>query len=207
MVRTRTRVRGVSLIETLVVLIILGVLTLALIPKMGSSYTNAVVSVTNQIEGFLYAAQRSTTTTLNTVTITASGTWEAKTFRLTYGSAAPADDLRYSNKQPDFLKAGVDPTTTGWPSSLGSAPSFGASSSFTASMVAGMAKPLVGLNGGTVNITGTRKEFSSPFFIAVVPYDSSGKPLYSGPAGLVVVEGSRIYKYVRSSKTGPWRRS
>ena len=76
-----------------------------------------------------------------------------------------------------------------------------------AAILAALEQPMRGLSGGKVTITATRKEFSTPCFIAVVPVDSNGAPLYSGPAGLVVVQGHLIYKYIRSESGKPWRRA
>lgn len=208
MLMDRRPARGFSLMELLVVLAILAVLVLAGVRYLGSGYTNAVVAVTNQVEATLYAAQRATTTTLTTVDVTATGSWTDRNFVLAYTGAAPADVFRYVQGQPDFQKAGIDPTTDGWPSGLGDKPALSsASDSLAAPVVAALDKPMLGLSGAKVSVTATRKEFGSAFFIAVVPVDSQGRALYSGPAGLVVVEGHRIFKYLRSEKNKPWRRA
>ena len=69
MAADRSRNRGFSLTEVLVVLVILGVLLAVLSSRLGNSYMSAVVSVTDQVEATLYAAQRTATTSLSLVTL------------------------------------------------------------------------------------------------------------------------------------------
>lgn len=209
MANSRASARGFSLIEMLVVLVIVGVLVMVAVSRIGNSRSNAVVSVTDQVEATLYAAQRVTTTSLGMVEITLSGSWEDRNLILSYTGAAPADVFQYTSltaNQPDFRKAGIDPTGGDkWPSMYGTKPSFvGAEGT---EVLAAMEQPLQGLAGKKVSITATRKEFSDPCFIAIVPMDDQRKPLYGGPMGLVVMQGHLIYKYLRSGGDQPWRRA
>jgi len=208
----RLREAGVSLIEVLLVLAIVGILagvaTYSLSSsRAGASYINAVVAVTDQVEATLYAAQRASTLSLAMVDVQVSGSWENKDFRMTYTGAAAADDLRYVPKIPEFLKAGVEPTQDKWPSELGEKPAFKDDVPLAKDLLAAMDQPLQGLSGGKVTISGTTRTFNTPFYIAVVPYGNDGKPMYSGQAGLLVVRGHMIFKYLRPEKDKPWRRA
>lgn len=215
MANRRTLARGFSLIEMLLVLAIIGILALVAVSRVGNNYLNAVVSVTNQVEATLYTAQRSSTTSLNMVELSATGTWATKDFKLAWKESvpppqvaqepAPADIFQFSSNQADFRRAGVDPTTSGWPTGLGAKPALTGSDG--AALLTALEQPMRGLTGGKVTITATRKEFSTPCFIAIVPMDSSGAPLYSGPAGLLILRGHLIYKYIRSESSQPWRRA
>jgi len=108
MARPAGGVRGYTLFELLVVLIIVGILAVGAVTTIGNKRSGSVRSLLDEVEGTLVGAQQGTGVGLTNVTLLADGTWTSASNRL-YLDGRPFDP-----KYPatDFLVAANvwDPT-------------------------------------------------------------------------------------------------
>lgn len=213
--RTSSRQSGYSFIELVVVMAIVAILALASgIYVMQPRQKPAVQNLMSEIEGLLADAHKYSGATLGNVVIESAGGW-ADGYQLSYRQVAlgsPAVNSVTFGAFQDRRFAGID-TTAGTAEvalAVGSetlAAALATTPDLATAVNPALSSNLAGGGAGSAQINAFNKQFLTPFCIPVVGL-REGVTYAGAPAGYVVVNGNRIYKFYKAGPgpQNPWRR-
>jgi len=221
----RTRAHGYTLMEMVVVLFIVAILGLAVGRyAFQPRQKPAVQNLLNELEGVVAESHKYASATLGRVRVNnfappdgTTGDWAARTFEINFdavrpdGTLVPVVNRVTAAAFRDWRFAGVDTSGGAWTGTAVGAEtllaSLGAvSADVQLEMAQALANPLTGPKG-QIEINPFNKQFLRPFCIPVVGLQN-GVPFAGAPAGVIVVTGSRIYKFYKpgAGASNAWRR-
>lgn len=213
--RTRSRQSGYSFIELMVVLAIVGILAVAGNYITAPRQKPAVQNLLAEVEGILFDAHKYADGTLGNVVIESTGAWNPNGagFKLSFRQMGPATtdvNSLTSGAFPARRFAGIDSTGAGVNTAVGTetlASALAATPTLAAELGSALGNNLTAGGVGSVQINAFNKQFLTSFCIPVVGL-RDGATYAGAPAGYVVVNGNRIYKFYKSGPgtQNPWRR-
>ncbi len=213
--RTRSRQSGYSIFELIIVLGIVGLLAVAGNYLSAPRQKPSVQNLLAEAEGLIADAHKYSGATLGNVVIESTGAWNPNGagYKLSYrqvGAATTDVNSLTSAAFPGRKYAGIDTTGAGVSTAVGTetlAAALAATPTLAAELGSALSNNLTGGGLGSVQINAFNKQFLTPFCIPVVGL-RDGNPYAGAPAGYVVVNGNRIYKFYKSGAGTqyPWRR-